>query len=185
VILQFVQKVSPPPPLIPLSSFCLRSLLNSSWYKLEYNLTLIYLFFRIELDFVSPFVVNWISPPPPLIALSSFCLCSLLNRTWRNIWKLNKVVTLLELSHPTHDFLIICNFLLILGEILTVYSVILYIYISMSSSDRSWMYGCDRITSGRASSLGSTWAILDEARTQSTHISTIPYFEVQVEVITT
>jgi hypothetical protein len=32
-------------------------------------------------------------------------------------------------------------FLLILGEILTVYSAILYIYRSMSSSDQSWMYG--------------------------------------------
>jgi hypothetical protein len=92
-----------------LSSFCLHSLLNRSWCKLEYNLALIYLFFRIELDFISTFVVNWISPPPPLIPLSSFCLCSLLNRFWRN-WKLNKFVTLLELSHPTHDLLIICNF---------------------------------------------------------------------------
>jgi hypothetical protein len=54
---------------------------------------------------------------------------------------LNKFVTLLELSHPTHDFLIIYNFLLILGKILTVYSAILYKYRSMPSSDRSWMYG--------------------------------------------
>jgi hypothetical protein len=44
---------------------------------------------------------------------------------------------------------------------------------------------CDRTTSGRGSSLGSTWAILGEARTQSTHISTIPYIKVQIEVITT
>jgi hypothetical protein len=43
----------------------------------------------------------------------------------------------------------------------------------------------DRTTSGRGSSLGSTGAILGEPRTQSTHISTIPYFEVQVELITT
>jgi hypothetical protein len=33
--------------------------------------------------------------------------------------------------------------------------------------------------------LGSPLVILGEARTQSTHISTIPYIEVQVEVITT
>jgi hypothetical protein len=32
---------------------------------------------------------------------------------------------------------------------------------------------------------GSAWVILGEARTQSTHISTIPYIEVQVEVIIT
>jgi hypothetical protein len=32
-------------------------------------------------------------------------------------------------------------FLLILGKIPTVYSVVFYIYRSMSSSDRSWMYG--------------------------------------------
>jgi hypothetical protein len=44
---------------------------------------------------------------------------------------------------------------------------------------------CDRTTLGRGSSLGSTWAILGEVRTQSTHNSTIPYIEVQIEVITT
>jgi hypothetical protein len=43
---------------------------------------------------------------------------------------------------------------------------------------------CDRITSGRGLSPGSTWAILGEARTQSTHISTIPYIEVLVKCIT-
>jgi hypothetical protein len=45
--------------------------------------------------------------------------------------------------------------------------------------------GYDRTTSGRGSSTGSTWAILDEARTQSTYISTISYIEVHVKVITT
>jgi hypothetical protein len=52
---------------------------------------------------------------------------------------------------------------------------------------RGWRQGktCDRTTSGRGSSLGSTWAIVSEARTQSTHISTIPYIEVWVKVITT
>jgi hypothetical protein len=44
---------------------------------------------------------------------------------------------------------------------------------------------CDRTTSARSSSLGSTWAILGEARTQSTHISNKPYIEVRVKVITT
>jgi hypothetical protein len=44
---------------------------------------------------------------------------------------------------------------------------------------------CDRTTSGRGSSSGSMWAILGDARTQSTHISTIPYIEVRVNVITT
>jgi hypothetical protein len=44
---------------------------------------------------------------------------------------------------------------------------------------------CDRTTSGRGPSPGSTSAILGEARTQLTHISTIPYIEVQVEVIAT
>jgi hypothetical protein len=44
---------------------------------------------------------------------------------------------------------------------------------------------CDRTTSGRGSSLGSTWAIIGEVRTQSTHIYTIPYIKVQIEVITT
>jgi hypothetical protein len=43
---------------------------------------------------------------------------------------------------------------------------------------------CDKTTSGRGSSPGSTWVILGEARIQSTHISTIPYIEVQVKVIT-
>jgi hypothetical protein len=46
------------------------------------------------------------------------------------------------------------------------------------------VHDCDRTTSGRGSSPGSTWAILGEARTQSTHISTISYIEVQVKVIT-
>jgi hypothetical protein len=32
---------------------------------------------------------------------------------------------------------------------------------------------------------GLAWSILDEAKTQSTHISTIPYTAVQVEVIIT
>jgi hypothetical protein len=35
------------------------------------------------------------------------------------------------------------------------------------------------------SSPGSTWVILGEVRTQSTHISTIPYIEVQIGIITT
>jgi hypothetical protein len=35
---------------------------------------------------------------------------------------------------------------------------------------------CDRTTLEGGPSLGSTWAILGEARTQSTHISTIPYY---------
>jgi hypothetical protein len=43
---------------------------------------------------------------------------------------------------------------------------------------------CDRTISGRGSSPGLTWVILGEARTQSTHISTIPYIKVQVKVIT-
>jgi hypothetical protein len=42
----------------------------------------------------------------------------------------------------------------------------------------------DRTTSGRGSSPGATSTILGEARIQSTYISTIPYIEVQVEVIT-
>jgi hypothetical protein len=46
------------------------------------------------------------------------------------------------------------------------------------------LHRCDRTTSGRGPSPASTRAILSEARTQSTHISTIPYIEVQVEVIT-
>jgi hypothetical protein len=46
------------------------------------------------------------------------------------------------------------------------------------------VHDCDRTTSGRGSSPGSTWAILGEARTQSTHITTISYIEVQVKVIT-
>jgi hypothetical protein len=44
---------------------------------------------------------------------------------------------------------------------------------------------CDRTTLGWGSSLESTWANLGEARTQLTHISTIPYIKVQIEVITT
>jgi hypothetical protein len=35
---------------------------------------------------------------------------------------------------------------------------------------------CDRTTSEGSPSPGSTWVILGEARTQSTHISTIPYY---------
>jgi hypothetical protein len=54
---------------------------------------------------------------------------------------LNEFVTLLSLSHPTHDFLVICNFLLILGKILSIYSATFYIYRSMSSLNQSWMYG--------------------------------------------
>jgi hypothetical protein len=54
---------------------------------------------------------------------------------------LNNFITLLELSHLTRDFLIICNFLLLLGKIITVYSTTFSIYRSMSSSDQSWMYG--------------------------------------------
>jgi hypothetical protein len=66
--------------------------------------------------------------------------------------------------------------------------VYLHVYNYMQTYPFSIIYvcnTCDRTTSGSGPLLGSTWAILDEARTQSTHISTILYIEVQVEVITT
>jgi hypothetical protein len=39
------------------------------------------------------------------------------------------------------------------------------------------LQACDRTTSGRGLLPGSTWAILGEARRQSTHICTIPYYK--------
>jgi hypothetical protein len=50
---------------------------------------------------------------------------------------------------------------------------------------KCYLCGCDRTTSARGSSPASTRVVLSEARTQSTHISTMPYIQVQVEIITT
>jgi hypothetical protein len=71
------------------------------------------------------------------------------------------------------------------------WKLIIWFEVFQVTTSKSWCQSnitcdnCDRTTSKRSSSLASTWAILIEARTQSTHISTISYIEVEIEVITT